>query len=130
MLLINLIFEFCVVIVQAGCTPQAWLPSDLATSPLVCSLYLCNLYLSHLNNIVIEKLTISARYLLHLKLLLLLEPVQGKDTAGKGQLLVFGEGWVECRGRGVLSTLPTLSDPLVTHDGNTTSNSILNNRTL
>ena len=40
MLLINLIFEFCVVIVQAGCTPRAWLPSDLATSPLVCNLYL------------------------------------------------------------------------------------------
>ena len=39
MLLINLIFEFCAVIVQAGCTPQAWLPSDLATSPLVCNLY-------------------------------------------------------------------------------------------
>ena len=39
MLLINLIFEFCVVIVQAGCTPRAWLPSDLATSPLVCNLY-------------------------------------------------------------------------------------------
>ena len=35
MLLINLIFEFCVVIVQAGCTPRAWLPSDLATSPLL-----------------------------------------------------------------------------------------------
>ena len=33
MLLINLIFEFCVVIVQAGCTPRAWLPSDLATCP-------------------------------------------------------------------------------------------------
>ena len=31
MLLINLIFEFCVVIVQAGCTPRAWLLSDLAT---------------------------------------------------------------------------------------------------
>ena len=40
MLLINLIFEFCVVIVQAGCTPRAWLPSDLATSPLVCNLYI------------------------------------------------------------------------------------------
>ena len=40
MLLINLIFEFCVVIVQAGCTPRAWLPSDLATPPLVCNLYL------------------------------------------------------------------------------------------
>ena len=38
MLLINLIFEFCVV--QGGCTPRAWLPSDLATSPLVCNLYL------------------------------------------------------------------------------------------
>ena len=53
MLLINLIFEFCVVIVQAGCTPRAWLPSDLATSPLVCNLYiiyLCNpstLYAMH-----------------------------------------------------------------------------------
>ena len=34
MLLINLIFEFCVVIVHAGCTPRAWLPSDLATSCL------------------------------------------------------------------------------------------------
>ena len=34
MLLINLIFEFCVVIVQAGCTPRAWLLSDLATSCL------------------------------------------------------------------------------------------------
>ena len=70
MLLINLIFEFCVVIVQAGCTPRAWLhtsglvahlglgctprawlhttprawlPSDLATSPLVCNLYLAQL---------------------------------------------------------------------------------------
>ena len=40
--LINLIFEFCVVIVQAGCTPRAWLLSDLATSPLVCNLYLTN----------------------------------------------------------------------------------------
>ena len=40
MLLINLIFDFCVVIVQAGCTPRAWLPSDLATLPLVCNLYL------------------------------------------------------------------------------------------
>ena len=30
MLLINLIFEFCVVVVQAGYTPRAWLPSDLA----------------------------------------------------------------------------------------------------
>ena len=40
MLLINLIFEFCVVIVQAGCTPRALLPSDLVTSPLVCNLYL------------------------------------------------------------------------------------------
>ena len=40
MLLINLIFEFCVVIVQAGCTPRAWLLSDLATSPLVCNLYI------------------------------------------------------------------------------------------
>ena len=40
MLLINLIFEFCVIIVQAGCTPRAWLPSDLATSPLVCNLYI------------------------------------------------------------------------------------------
>ena len=44
MLLINLIFEFCVVIVQASCTPRAWLPSDLATSPLVCNLYLTKLY--------------------------------------------------------------------------------------
>ena len=34
MLLINLIFEFCIVIVQAGCTPRAWLLSDLATSCL------------------------------------------------------------------------------------------------
>ena len=42
MLLINLIFEFCVVIVQAGCTPRAWLLSDLATSPLVCNLYIFN----------------------------------------------------------------------------------------
>ena len=40
MLLINLIFEFCVVIVQASCIPWAWLPSDLATSPLVCNLYI------------------------------------------------------------------------------------------
>ena len=34
MVLINLIFEFCVVRVQAGCTPRAWLLSALATSPL------------------------------------------------------------------------------------------------
>ena len=34
MLLINLIFEFSVVMVQASCTPLAWLPSDLATSCL------------------------------------------------------------------------------------------------
>ena len=39
MLLINLIFEFCAVIVQAGCTPRAWLTSDLATSSLLCNLY-------------------------------------------------------------------------------------------
>ena len=45
MLLINLIFEFCVVIVQAGCTPRAWLPSDLATSPLLCNLYLQHVYM-------------------------------------------------------------------------------------
>ena len=29
---INLIFEFCVVIVQGGYTPRAWLPSDLASA--------------------------------------------------------------------------------------------------
>ena len=44
MLLINLIFKFCVVIVQAGCTPRAWLPSDLATSPLVCNLYMAMIH--------------------------------------------------------------------------------------
>ena len=43
MLLINLIFEFCVIIVQAGCTPLAWLLSDLATSPLVCNLYILHM---------------------------------------------------------------------------------------
>ena len=55
MLLINLIFEFCVVIVQAGCTPRAWLPSDLATLCLRHSVakslsnlaLVCNLYLLH-----------------------------------------------------------------------------------
>ena len=31
--------EFCVVIVQAGYTPLAWLPSDLATSALMYNLY-------------------------------------------------------------------------------------------
>ena len=37
MLLINLIFEFvlCSHIVQAGYTPRAWLPSDLATFQLL-----------------------------------------------------------------------------------------------
>ena len=35
-----LIFEFCVVTVQSDCTPRAWLPDDLATSPLVCNLYI------------------------------------------------------------------------------------------
>ena len=43
MLLINLIFEFCVVIVHADCTPRAWLPSDLTTSRLVCNLYFINI---------------------------------------------------------------------------------------
>ena len=47
MLLIKLIFEFCVVIVQAGCTPRAWLPSDLATCPW-CVTY--NYYVVYLIN--------------------------------------------------------------------------------
>ena len=35
MLLINLIFEFCVVIVQAGCTPRAWLPQNPISHPSI-----------------------------------------------------------------------------------------------
>ena len=34
MLLINLIFDFCVVIVQAGCTPRAWCVTCLLTYQL------------------------------------------------------------------------------------------------
>ena len=43
MLLINLIFEFCVIIEQAGYSTRAWLPSDLATSPLLCTQYILTL---------------------------------------------------------------------------------------
>ena len=43
MLLTNLIFEFCVVIIITSLVAHLglnWLPSDLATSPLVCNLYI------------------------------------------------------------------------------------------
>ena len=47
MLLINLIFEFCVVIVQAGCTPRARLLSDLATECRLLFKLFINSYIQH-----------------------------------------------------------------------------------